>query len=437
MKKNIILMVGLMLVSAIFCMPAFALEGKYGPYSYEVKKNGDLKITAFDWNLYGDEDVYIPKMIDGYSVTEIGDSAFSNAKSKAVAVIIPDTIVTIGEKAFFETSITTMHIPASVLSIGDGAFAGCKNIRQFSVDSSNARYAQIDGVLYNKIDKELVAFPNNNYDFSIPEGIVSIAPYAFYQSNLGIIYPPSTLISIGAYAFKSSKIGGFGIKRNIELSYVINLGENAFEDCQCIYNNGSFFYNISLANSQITDIPSNCFKGIRLDNMHYKGTQGIFLPETLLTIGENAFSKCGTVSNLVIPSSVETIGISAFSELTYLSQLSFSHDSALRTINDNAFKGTILGIDTSTLELPEGIETIGKEAFSFKSGLSELIIPTSVKTIGDNVCDRTRVNIIAEEGSYAYFWAIENGYTLSHSDDTSWLTDSSEKNQTDTSWLNE
>ena len=252
MKKNIILMVGLMLVSAIFCMPAFALEGKYGPYSYEVKKNGDLKITAFDWNLYGDEDVYIPKMIDGYSVTEIGDSAFSNAKSKAVAVIIPDTIVTIGEKAFFETSITTMHIPASVLSIGDGAFAGCKNIRQFSVDSSNARYAQIDGVLYNKIDKELVAFPNNNYDFSIPEGIVSIAPYAFYQSNLGIIYPPSTLISIGAYAFKSSKIGGFGIKRNIELSYVINLGENAFEDCQCIYNNGSFFYNISCKNSTLT-----------------------------------------------------------------------------------------------------------------------------------------------------------------------------------------
>lgn len=70
------------IVLMLSCVSALALEGKSGPYSYSVKKNGDLCITHFDWDAYGDEDVYIPKMIDGYTVTEIGEYAFSEKDEK-------------------------------------------------------------------------------------------------------------------------------------------------------------------------------------------------------------------------------------------------------------------------------------------------------------------------------------------------------------------
>ena len=440
MKKHVILLVGLILVSTIFCLSASALEGKNGPYSYEVKKNGDLKITAFDWDLYGNEDVYIPKMIDGYSVTEIGDSAFTGKNSKEVAVIIPDTIVSIGEKAFFETSITTMHIPASVLSVGDGAFAGCKNIRQFSVDSSNSRYAQINGVLYNKVEKELVAYPHIehavNDDFSIPEGIVSIAPYAFYQCTAHIISEPSSLKSIGHHAFYAARIIGFGgIDRAINISSASQIGESAFEQCECNYSPRTGFESIIISKADV--IPNRCFMGVDLGR--HKGKIdthiGINLPQSLKSIGDYAFASCDGIDNLTIPSSTESIGKYAFSE-DYFYNLIFENDSLLKIIDDNAFMNSYFGKDMRSLELPEGIETVGKEAFYCDSGeLIQLNFPTSVKSIGENVCDRRRVNISAEEGSYAYFWAIENGYTVSRPDDDTWLTESTEEGDADTSWL--
>lgn len=442
MKKTFSVLFVAVMLAAMFCQPAFALTGKNGAFSYEVKKNGDLKITEFNWSTYGKEDVYIPKMIDGYSVTEIGDRAFAGTGSYDVAVIIPDTIVSIGEQAFFETNITTIHIPSSVKSIGVGAFAGCKNIRQFSVDSANARYAQIDGVLYNKIDKELVAYPNRWGDFQIPDGILSIAPYAFYKSEAWTITAPPTLDSIGAHAFQEADIRGFGEKGSIIIHSISSIGEGAFESCgdvKCI----------SLADTKVETIPNDCFKGTWIaphsHNQGHKMEKGIFLPETLISIGDYAFyafpaynqnSPSGDADIISIPSSVQIIGKYAFSGYKCVEQLSFSDNSSLKTISDYAFKDTKLSVLIRKLELPDGLETIGTGAFHESDGYTyELVIPSSVKSIGDNICDRTKVNITAKEGTYAYFWAVENGYTLTLSSDTDWLNGSGDEQQEDTSWL--
>jgi len=132
-------------------------------------------------------------MIDGYTVTEIAQYAFSqkyddarslvgfNNMGEEVVVVIPDTIVIIGEKAFFCTNIEGINIPASVQAIGIGAFAGtnCK----ISVDSGNTTFATIEGNLYNKKQKELIYFSKLNSEgtFIIPEGIVSIGDYACFR----------------------------------------------------------------------------------------------------------------------------------------------------------------------------------------------------------------------------------------------------------------
>ena len=132
-------------------------ERQSGLYTYRVRGNGTLTITKFDW-YQNKGDIYIPNMIDGYTVTEIGAEAFSRGDEdllclnstdpfslhfglipQPVTLTLPDTITTIGNLAFFNTPIKSIIIPESVEQIGAGAFAGCVNIERFSVSASNSK----------------------------------------------------------------------------------------------------------------------------------------------------------------------------------------------------------------------------------------------------------------------------------------------------------
>ena len=156
-------------------------------YTYSIKGNGTVSIVDYDWkNSSGD--IYIPSMLDGYTVTTIGEEAFAKGKDvnkNDVMVIIPDTITMIGEKAFYNSPISAVSIPASVQSIGKAAFAYC-DITQFIVDQKQPNYTTVDGVLYDKRNKALLAHPQKR-DISgkIPEGILTISEYAFSGMTIG------------------------------------------------------------------------------------------------------------------------------------------------------------------------------------------------------------------------------------------------------------
>lgn len=145
----------------------------------------------------------MPRMVDGYTVTEIGENAFSSVGKYIIT--LPDTITVIGDRAFEEcrasvinipdsvqsigdfafqscSNIQTVSIPASVERIGTGAFAYCSSVKEFYVDSENAVYATIDGVLFNKQKKELVFFPLNkeSNQYSVP---------ALHPRRAGLFHP--------------------------------------------------------------------------------------------------------------------------------------------------------------------------------------------------------------------------------------------------------
>lgn len=101
-------------------------------------------------------------MIDGYTVTAIGDEAFARASSNSssYSVTLPEGIKTIGEKAFFRANISEINLPSTLQQIGSAAFYGCPCC-QFKPTANHPYFAVIDEGLYSKVNKELIAYSLN------------------------------------------------------------------------------------------------------------------------------------------------------------------------------------------------------------------------------------------------------------------------------------
>ena len=83
-------------------------------------------------------------------ITNIGDYSFRDCTS-LTSVKIPDSVLSIGNYAFYNSdNLTSITIPNNVMSIGECAFDGCTSLTTINVDSENAYYTSVDGVLFNK-----------------------------------------------------------------------------------------------------------------------------------------------------------------------------------------------------------------------------------------------------------------------------------------------
>lgn len=155
--------------------------------------------------------------------------------------------------------------------------------------------------------------------------------------------------------------------------------------------------------------------------LQYKGNDKfVEVPDFINEIGEYAFKNCA-VENLTIPSSVAKIGEYAFlkcenlvsvdgmSGVTECASTAFA-GTPLKFCKDNgyAINGVVLGGDVDDeelnlaegsktiadnafelgtfkkLNLPHGLEHIGKSAFAGCMGITQVRIPATVKTIGKN-----------------------------------------------------
>ena len=106
-----------------------------GKFLYTVTENLAV-ITGYTGN---DETLVIPSVIDGYTVSEISDSAFSSEQIKRV--IITSGVSKIGWFAFQGcTNLTSVTIPSSVTSIGYSAFY--TEARGFTIYCNSGSFAQ-------------------------------------------------------------------------------------------------------------------------------------------------------------------------------------------------------------------------------------------------------------------------------------------------------
>ena len=124
---------------------------------------------------------------------------------------VADGTVRIEKDAFGSSGVTSVNIPASVTEIEAGAFFHVHE--SVMLDEENTNYQIIDGSLYTADGKTLLAFfPADPYAeepqtaFTLPDGVETVAAYAFAESSLTTVILPTSLKKIEAYAFAYTNI---------------------------------------------------------------------------------------------------------------------------------------------------------------------------------------------------------------------------------------
>jgi len=144
------------------------------------------------------------------SVTTIGDTAFINCDG-LTKVTISNGVKSIGKNAFMTCRhLLNVQIPSTVTNIGFNAFVDCPALLSISVDSENAQYSSVDGVLFNKSQTSILKYPEGKEGSSyiIPASVTNIGEFAF--SNCKLLTDmtiPSSVTNIDKRAFwKCSKL---------------------------------------------------------------------------------------------------------------------------------------------------------------------------------------------------------------------------------------
>jgi hypothetical protein len=128
----------------------------------------------------------------------------------ATSVTLPSTaygkaVTEIGKYAFSGTKLTSVTIPKSITTIGNGAFASCTSLKKFTVEKGNASFVVKDGVLFSKDLKTLVQYPAGNTakSYTVPSSVTKIQAGAFEGcTKLTKVTISNKVTSIGKDAFK-------------------------------------------------------------------------------------------------------------------------------------------------------------------------------------------------------------------------------------------
>ena len=171
--------------------------------------------------------------------------------------VIPNSVTTIGEKAFLECSgLTSITIPNSVTNIGNGAFYDCSGLTSIT----------------------------------IPNSVTSIGKQAFRECS----------------GLKSVTIG----------NSVTSIGYGAFDECSglesIIVENGNTVYDSRENCNAIIETETNTL---------ILGCKNTVIPNSVTTIGEKAFHECSGLTSITIPNSVTSIGYGAFFDCSGLTSV--------------------------------------------------------------------------------------------------------------------
>ena len=186
-------------------------EDKLFTYHYS-EDNVGIVITGYQGT---DSVLVIPETLDEKPVIMIGDGAFAGINTIR-SLILPDSIIEIGEDAFWDCSIESINMPDGLKKIGDGAFAH-SNIVSVLIPASVQSLGR-------------ACFWECAYltDVYIDALISEIPDYSFFEcENLREIRLSNCINTIGEYAFYyCPEINTINVPQNLKLVKRGNFTEN-------------------------------------------------------------------------------------------------------------------------------------------------------------------------------------------------------------------
>ena len=297
----------------------YAVEGGYLTFD---KKTGT--VTDCDSSV---TKANIPHTIKGATVTCIGNGAFGWCKS-LTGVTIPDSVTSIGGSAFYGcTSLTSVTIPDSVTSIGGSAFGNCKSLTNMTIPDSvtligNGAFLGCTSLTSVTIPDSVTSIGEQAFSectsltsVTIPDSVTSIGEQAFSEcTSLTSVTIPDSVTSIGEQAFSEcTSLTSVTIPDS-----VTSIGDGAFASCTSLTG----IWVAEGNNDYSSDASGVLFNKDKITLVQCPGTfREYTIPDSVTSIGEQAFMGCSSLTSVTIPDSVTSIHWGAFYDCTSLTSV--------------------------------------------------------------------------------------------------------------------
>ena len=337
----------------------------------------------------------IPAIYEGYPVTAIEGSAFSYC-SGLTSISIPDSIVQIGAYAFYEcTGLTdvyyngtqeqwnaiaigeenalltdaTLHCEAKI-PVAEGA---CGENLTWTLDEEGALIISGAGAMddFESYHTPWSAFNEEVKSIVIGLGVTTIGDNAFYfLPNVSEVVIPEGVTRIGVSAFASC----YGLRSVTVPASVTEIGRKAFADNLCL---GGIWVDEDNA------VYSSDDKGVLLNKdktllIQVPGEMsGTYTIPATVTAIENFAFEYSYVDAVVFPNGLKTIGRNAFNGCYSLAKVVLPN-----SVTEIGYKSFSNMEFLSQLTLSSGLTTIPEAAFYGNHCLTSVVIPEGVQTIG-------------------------------------------------------
>ena len=303
-------------------------------------------------------------------------------------LILPNTLITIGEEMFYQSKLKTVVIPANATTIGNSAFEQCASLISIDIPANVETIGT--AVFWGCSSLTTVTFEKGSQLKTIGGGSSSYYGAFSYCSSLTSIEIPASVETIKASAFKGcSSLATVTFENGSQLKTIGGgyPSSGTFADCTALTS-------IEIPAS-VETIEAAAFKGCSsLATVTFeKGSQ-------LKTIGGGyysssysyyygAFLDCTALTSIEIPASVETIEAAAFMRCSKLATVTFEKGSQLKTIGGDYSSSYYYGVFSDctalkSIEIPASVETIEATAFKGCSSLATVTFEkgSQLKTIG-------------------------------------------------------